>query len=514
MYDLSKLPEYSELDFIKSLDILNSHMRNKEHFRINPFEIFDNIVINNKDFSTKNKKQSYYSNCIFKSVNFTEAGFPSSVFIDCKFVDCKFEYSNFQFCDFRNCSFEYINPTEINCIIFTKSLFTNNTFKNIIFKSANFCDCVIFDSTFDDCKFISVATTQTLFQGVIFKRLKFRSQNFDFAIFNNIKMIDSVLPFPTIPFIFNGIKYLQETNDNILITSYDNKNSKMTRITKDEYLSLLDNLEIYYLKVKWYFPLANIYISRNQFKLGMEAILQGIKQAIIVKNFRILTFYCFLIINCRHYDYTDRKNIYYYIIKIINEVELSYIDTTNLNFYINDIKNILLNESNNPCLNISLKTNIEENSYDKLSIFLESLDKLANQFSDDKLSYSITLRHGSPYDISLIINSLNIDTLILYLTGLYIMINSSITAIDKLLNFYNKFLDTKIKKMQYDELKSKKNETKKLNDILEFSHNEKTMLKENNIIIISGNHNIINLNIQCPSDVINNSFENKNNIYL
>lgn len=94
------------------------------------------------------------------------------------------------------------------------------------------------------------------------------------------------------------------------------------------------------------------------------------------------------------------------------------------------------------------------------------------------------------------------------------MINSSITAIDKLLNFYNKFLDTKIKKMQYDELKSKKNETKKLNDILEFSHNEKTMLKENNIIIISGNHNIINLNIQCPSDVINNSFENKNNIYL
>ena len=35
-------------------------------------------------------------------------------------------------------------------------------------------------------------------------------------------MIDSVLPFPTIPFIFNGIKYLQETNDNILITSYDN----------------------------------------------------------------------------------------------------------------------------------------------------------------------------------------------------------------------------------------------------------------------------------------------------
>ena len=47
MYDLSKLPEYSELDFIKSLDILNSHMRNKEHFRINPFEIFDNIVINN-----------------------------------------------------------------------------------------------------------------------------------------------------------------------------------------------------------------------------------------------------------------------------------------------------------------------------------------------------------------------------------------------------------------------------------------------------------------------------------
>ena len=449
-------------------------------------------------------------------MNFTEAGFPSSIFMDCKFINCKFEYSNFQFCDFRNCSFEYIKPENINCIIFTKSLFTNNIFKNIIFKSANFCDCVITNSIFNSCKFISVATTQTIFQGVTFKNLKFRSQNFDYAIFNEIKMINSVLPFPTIPFIFNGIKYLQETEDNVLITSYDNENQKMTRITKEKYLSLLDDLEIYYLKVKWYFPLANIYIARNKFELGMEAILQGIQQAVIVKNFRILTFYCFLITNCEYYNYNDRKKIYYYLVNTISKVELSYIDTNNLNFYINDIKNILLNESSSPCLNISLKTNIQADDYLRLSIFLKSLDELARQFSNSDLRYSITLRHNSPYDIALMINALNIDTIILYLMGIYSMIKVSAKILDNLLNFYNKYLDTKIKKLKYKELqnKEKKNNSDKYNSLSEFSNNKKMTLEKNNIIIISGNHNIINLNIQCPSDIMNNSFENKCSDYL
>ena len=84
----------------------------------------------------------------------------------------------------------------------------------------------------------------------------FKNLNLEYTQFINVKINDTALPFPTIPFIINGINYLMHTKDKVFV-----KSAKADKITKDEYLNILPHLKIYYEKTHNYFPLANIYID-------------------------------------------------------------------------------------------------------------------------------------------------------------------------------------------------------------------------------------------------------------
>ena len=97
----------------------------------------------------------------------------------------------------------------------------------------------------------------TVFDNVKFKRVTFSDLNIDFAEFHCIEMEDTILPFSQIPYAFGLLDYLINTQDKVYITSASSSDKK---ITAQEYISLLENFEIYYINTKSYFPLANIYL--------------------------------------------------------------------------------------------------------------------------------------------------------------------------------------------------------------------------------------------------------------
>lgn len=89
---LGKIKTVDKDDLVNAIEKLNMHMRNKTYFKPYTFSISSNTTIT-EDFSSKNRRQSYFYDCIFEKCNFFETGFAGSVFVKCNFIDCKLDLS-------------------------------------------------------------------------------------------------------------------------------------------------------------------------------------------------------------------------------------------------------------------------------------------------------------------------------------------------------------------------------------------------------------------------------------
>lgn len=375
----------------ESITKLNMHMRNKRFFKPYSFDVHHNEYIT-EDFTSKNRRQSYYSNCIMENCVFFESGFSGSVFIDCKFIDCNFDFSTFQSCDFRNCEISYTQKKEINGINFAKSIFSNCKLFNIFFQSANFGEARIENTYLEKIKFRSVVFENTLIKDTFLKDIRFASQNFDFLTIENIKTENLVMPFPAMPCIINGLDYLYNTSDNIRFTSCDKGNN---RIGKAEYLALIDDFERYYIYTKAFFPLANIMIAQDRLQEAIYATLLGIIQSLKMKNYRMIYQFCKLVQNNPQFTIQHRKKLYDQIKIEIDKEDLSTEDYHLLNMYIREIKELLLNSTCNPYLLLDIKTNIDSSESEKIGIFINAIEKLIESHFEGKEEHSIEIRHNS-----------------------------------------------------------------------------------------------------------------------
>lgn len=402
---LNKIIDRNEL--LEITNRLSSNMNNKFFFNPEPFKVNNNVKIY-ENYEGRNLRQSYYQNCTFCNANLAKTGLAGSVLVNCIINPCNFTDTNFQSCDFRNCNF---NQITFEYTRFNKSSFYKATFTNCVFLSVSMNDAI-----FDNCKFINckwtVSIENTVFKDTLFNNVKFKSMNFEFATFENIKSIHVKFPFPTIPFIYNGLKYILSTTDDIRITSAQ----KSKGLTKEEYSFYINDLEIFYIATKNYFPLTNIYIAQKKFDKAFEAIVCGIKIAIQLRAFRMIRYYCKQIKYIENVTPHQRQDLYFFILNEISLSNLEDFEKSSLNLYLPEVKDLLFKESNNDRIQIFIDTNIKENEYDKLSILISILD----DFLKNKCTYSIELRHNSPFQGLIDILS-NPDNVQIILSGLQLI---------------------------------------------------------------------------------------------
>lgn len=419
---------------------LSAHMNNKYFFKVRPFKNNKGVKIY-EVYEGKNLRQSYYEQCIFEDANLKNTGLAGSVFKGCSFKPCDFTDTNFQSCCFKQCFFENLTLqyTRMN-----KTSFYKTKFLNCIFLSTSINDAVFEDCEFINCKW-TTSVENTIFKNTLFENVKFKNMNFEFATFDNIKTINVKFPFPTIPFIYNGLNYILTTKDNVRITSAQQTEG----LTKEEYKHCIKDLEQFYSETKNYFPLTNIYIAQERYDKALSSISLGINLAIKLHAFRMIKYYCKQTQYINNITPCQRKKIYSSVLKNISLENIEDFEKDILNLYLPEIKDLLLNDRRGR-VQILIRTNIEEYEFDKLTIFLSSLDELLKK----KYKYTIELRHNSPFEVFLEIFSdpKNIIVLINIMIVIMNLISSSMNLKANSINLKQNY-EKKIEKKDEEKCK-------------------------------------------------------------
>lgn len=386
--------EHNDEELSLAIENLNYHMRNKDHFKPYAYSIHNKEFLTEENYATKNVRSSYYINCKLEKCNFFEAGFVGSVFINTQFIDCELSSAKLRSCDFRECEFIFSGDEkrEIKSVDFSSSVFNNCKISNVFFNSANFEGVIFNNGIISDNKWRSVSLENAIINKTFLRNMRFVSQNFDFLTLKNISTSNVVFPFPAMPFVFNGLAYVYDTNDNIRFTSCGNG---IKRIEKNEYMSLMPQFEIYYKNTDNFFPLANILIAEKRIEDALNNIGMGIMQSIKIKNFRMIYNYCKLLEANFLFTIQHRKKLYNFILNEINKENLSSIDYEILSLYISKIKDILIGTVNEPYVILDCKTNIDSLETDKIAYFISEIERLISLFIGKKEEHFIELRHNS-----------------------------------------------------------------------------------------------------------------------
>lgn len=371
---------------------------------------------------------------------------------------------------------------------YSKSVFFDCKLINIFLNSANLGDSIFENGEIINNKWRSVLVENMMIKNSILKDMRFASQNFDFLTIENIKTYNTVIPFPALPNIINGISYLYNTNDDIRFTSCNEKND---RISKNEYIELINSFETYYTYVKEYFPLANILISQERLQEALYVTYLGIIQSLKLRNFRMIYQFCKLIQINSQFTIQHKKRLYQQIqIEIAKEEiakeELSTEDYMFLNMYLGKIKDLLLSTTIMPCL-LFIKTNIDSTESEKISLFIQQIENLLSSHVKENEEHFIELRHNSLENFIIQITS-DPERLIIFLAAFFTCIGYSVQFVS--------FLLKKAQNLIFKTKTSKNDKEVKLYD--EEIALVKQVLEEKDIKVVNVNYNIFNASVIDP----------------
>lgn len=461
----------SDPEFEKALDHICENVVNKDFYYRNAYMRTYNPNIT-ENYENKNLRRSFYVDSNFNGNNLKGVGFTDSIFNNTNFNNCQLDNSNFEANYIFNCNFNGETP----CIHvgFSKSFIYQTTFKGLDFLRCRLSDVFLHDSHIENCSFDNTSFDGTIFDNTILDNVKFKNLNLEYTQFRNIQINNSALPFPTIPFIINGITYLKNTDDKVFI-----KSMKKGKLSKDEYLDLLPDFKIYYERTKNYFPLANIYISEKNIKETFECIKKGIKQSIFLNSYRQLKYFCILANVCDLLDIHQRKDLLAIITKEFNSrisENFSFYSSITQHYY--ELNNILLS-SNSSSLIVSFNTNIDNNNYNTISEFYKTIDMLVS-IVGVKSNYSINFTYNSQADIIATINSIDTTIIVALISAFTTLLISGIKGIAHLPKVIADFatIKTKIENEKQDAIYKKLSNYDKYLDILK-KEKELEMVSEN-----------------------------------
>ena len=298
------------------------------------------------------------------------------------------DMADFEYCEFYKCKL----TSKYKVIVsFNESNFINTEFSNITFSGCSFSG-----SFFENCIFENVKIEFTTFENAIFRNCFFKNMdmkilNLDFVEIENPRMDQVILPIEQIPNAIGVLGYCQNTTDNITFGS----DSEII-LSKEEYWNqVMPLLEEEYYHTKAYFPLANIYIVKQEYEKAIDILHKGLEDAVVNRDFRMLKFYCKLIKSSHCFDSRELHSFYHSICRLSPNPNSSE-NNSLLRGYIRniaDIKNILFDSTKKPSLHMTFLTNIsssDKKPLGKLISWLFGITKMGSLEVPNTPSLKIT----------------------------------------------------------------------------------------------------------------------------
>lgn len=495
----SALKPVSEEDFKNAQENLMANMKQKSFYREKQFDVTDGGEITD-DFTDENRRRSYYKNVDFIGATLRNTGFSGSIFSETSFQECIVENTKMDFCIFFDCHFlgnkgHDNEDIPFNYANFNQSIFLKGDFQDLIMQGTNLTGAVLEGVVFENCDWNSVCLEGTTFSNACLSNVNLHKLNFEFSTFINMKMDRVRIPFPTIPYIFNGLSYLMNTTDNICVSSAA---SETKSISVQEYLGYLDDLIKFYTKTTNYFPLANIFVSLERYDEAYAAIRAGIEMSMQkLRNFRLVYYYCKLLQLTEAFSYDQRAEVFDSIIQYSHLKGWTSIDFYNFSLYVDQIRNTLLNENNGDFMIFSINTNVLCNEFEKISVVYQTIEetiRLLQKEDGKRIVYLCEIRHNSP--ISFFIKAFSDPNTLSLLVTVF-------SAVFAIATHESDKKSVELMRSDINDIISRQNEIKSLYDILieqnrrlieenqklrEEIHSLKERLKINHIVIKNGNY--------------------------
>ena len=361
--------------------------------------IADIDYITHKDLSKKTICHSISVDKKINDVNFDYAAATGSLYTKCVFSDCSMDQTDFEFCSFKECSFN--NNKKII------SSFNNSNFINTYFEDDDFEACTFCGVLFDNCHFKNLKITLSTFEGAYFNSCSFENMdlsliNMDYIQLEKPTMKDVTLPFSQIPYMFGALQYLHNTNDKVCVSS------NSTTMSRDDYFEkAIPKLIKYWQKSRekqpeYNFPLANIYILKNQKGKAIESVFNGLKAAVDENDYRMIKYYCKLISISNYFENKIKEIFYSVLCSRAPNKGINDLDTRNFMRNIEEIRQSLFSLDKKSSLFTKLLTNLHFYKSKEVGEILNrlfSLTKMKHKVEPN--NFTITLSENSPFIIEL-----------------------------------------------------------------------------------------------------------------
>lgn len=379
---------------LKKLKRLGYDRKNKEYH-------IQNNVICDKNYKDKTLNHSILSDCRMKAIIFDNASATGSIFRTCEFIDCSIVQTDFEYCDFYDSYFRSYSKIIAS--------FNNSNFIKTTFEDINFEFCTFTGALFENCIFKHVYIADSTLENAIFKNCIFQNMNLcnlnmDYIEVDDPEMENVVLPLSQIPYMFGCLQYIFSTSDDVRIGSQNS-----AKISVLDYKNNIIPLLIQFWEnnkvedPEYYFPLANVYIANGDYNNAVINLRNGLKDAVVKHDFRIIKFYCKLISRSGLFD-SSALYKFYNIIKRFGTSNRSgnLPDMRSFIRNIGEIEAALFASHKEGKIFLRFKTNLSTEDTDKVGIILGkifSLSKMKHARYPNRVE--VSLMENSPLMISL-----------------------------------------------------------------------------------------------------------------
>lgn len=398
----------------------------------------------------------HFKKCNFNGTNFIGINGIASNILDCRFINTEFRDCGMAFSDFSGTYFTE-NTTLINCSC-TDCSFLDASFSDVFSEGSVFDKSYFINATFENVKFRHCSFEDVVFQNIHIKYCDLIHANLEYSSFQNSWAEAVNFPFWGILRAFGGIQMVQKFPDSTIQYTDGAK-----KLTANQFLTLLPELQAYFAKKNDYFILANINIFIGNQENALYYVMSGLKHCLDQSDFRMIRYLCRLA-SINHFFTSGELHQLYQA--LVTNSKISCMNDYQYQLYLKEIgeikRQLMDNPFSMPQMIITCSTDFDPQDYIGLADFLRFFEHTIHQ-ELPQCSYYYSVRHNSPptleYFVSDVLPNLYKFILVIHLS-LWGM-SQSLTAFQKLLDFRAKHISNTYDKktmearVRHEELKNK-----------------------------------------------------------
>lgn len=434
-----------------------------------------------------------FEQCNFLSTELVGISGTNSIFDTCQLQNCNITNSNYKFSGFFSSSIKNSN-------------IENSCFEDVIFEGTNLIKCeikgcaltnsIISQSTLENLSISYCDFEGSLLKNVQLKNIDFSQNGFNYVEFDNVSIKNIIFPFADIFHCYNGLDLISEY-DNDIILSFENGD---TIISAKKCITLLDIFLPFFYSKNDFMAVSNIYIYRGEHEKAYWSIIDGLKNSLKRKDFKLIYNLCKLA-SCNSFFTRKQLRDFYELLQ--SDMVVAHLNTYEYKYYLakmTEIKSLLIdNPFGRSQLVIEINTNILPDDYENLNFLIQKIDKIVDTQLPQANKY-LSLRHNSPNVLEIFLSE-SLPNLILFI-GYFSTILLGTTKIIKELQTIVKN-HKEIEGIKLDNLIKKIELEKKELEMIDKDSKNAPCQKSNHIDKISYH---IETNINIPADLRQNTY--------